>query len=847
MDDKIDKLDKIEEVKVENKPKSDEDIIKNKSLSLKFLKKKSLNSVMFNNKIFERFNHRNSDIIPVLNNRMNPLKNCILALSFSKEIRNNNISLLNSIQFYLRTLPGFMNIISNEQSKYTMEEKLKQISINMSYEYYAKNTVMFKYGEKGNKFYIILKGKIGFLIPKKVKCNMTEEEYLTNLLKYYQNGEFELVKNILRYNQQAYDFGEDIEKYITETINDFYKRNKKYKYSMTIYKKLIEISSNNFKIKNNLKNNNINIQTYIDMNKITNGTTHSLKNKRLVILYNYQYVNNYEDGQTFGYMALENKNNKRTSTAITITDCELASLNKGEYSELLGWVHHKTRNNIYELISSLKVLGNISKPTFDYDVIHKIKFINYKTNELIIEENKNLNIFYIFYNGSFKLTVNKNITGLNELIVKLKKIRGKILEIPPDLIQKDINDQILEINGSIVNKKYCNESVKKEYLKKHNFTISIISDSFLLGLPDTIDPETNLSLFNCTCISNYCEGYEISNKVLKMICKGERYKFNNDVMQVSLIKINYYINRITHYKNSLLLKIKDMELSINKIEKFCYKTKNKNNANIIIKEPKYKSMSNTQTKFILNNKHSFHNKEKEKNDIPLLCQTSENFKYSKSPKTKNIFNIRFIQTTSNINLDNINILKTQISNERKSLQPFFRNKFSKSLNIVKKKNQKTLISNKNFKFKFKKEINKILDEKNKNDSINNIQEYFNESNDLKISKNKSKNKTKKKLVDKGNKENKYYKLYEDFLIMQRAYKNNSNKNNLINIYNPVDEKIKDNKLSLFLEYKKLNKIKNIDNYDENISKNINTVNTMNNIDYFLSQEKKMKDDIFLNI
>ena len=136
---------------------------------------------MFNNKIFEKFNHRNSDIIPILNNRMNPLKNCILALSFSKEIRNNNITLLNSIQFYLKTLPSFMNIMSNEQSKYYMEGKLKQISIKMNYEYYVKNTVIFKYGEKGNKFYIILKGKIGFLIPKKVKCNMTEEEYLSNL------------------------------------------------------------------------------------------------------------------------------------------------------------------------------------------------------------------------------------------------------------------------------------------------------------------------------------------------------------------------------------------------------------------------------------------------------------------------------------------------------------------------------------------------------------------------------------------------------------------------------------------------------------------------------------------
>ena len=136
---------------------------------------------MFNNKIFEKFNHRNSDIIPILNNRMNPLKNCILALSFSTEIRNNNITLLNSIQFYLKTLPSFMNIMSNEQSKYYMEGKLKQISIKMNYEYYVKNTVIFKYGEKGNKFYIILKGKIGFLIPKKVKCNMTEEEYLSNL------------------------------------------------------------------------------------------------------------------------------------------------------------------------------------------------------------------------------------------------------------------------------------------------------------------------------------------------------------------------------------------------------------------------------------------------------------------------------------------------------------------------------------------------------------------------------------------------------------------------------------------------------------------------------------------
>lgn len=798
-----------------------EEISKSKSFSLKVLKKMSFNSTPMNNKLFEKFGHRNSEMIPSLNNRMNPLKNCILALSFSKEIRNNNAALLNSIQSYLKTLPGFMNIISNEQSKYTMEEKLKEISINMKYEYYNKNTVMFKYGEKGDKFFIILKGKIGFLTPKKVKCNLNEEEYLVNLIKYYQNGEYEIVRNILRINQQTFDFGEDIEKYIIDTINDFYKRNKKYKYSNTVYKKLIEISNNNFQIKNNLNYNNINIQTYIDMNKPIIGNN-SLKNKKPVVLYNYLYVNNYEDGQTFGYMALENRSNKRTSTAVTITDCELASLNKEEYFELLGGVHHKTRNNLYDLISSLKVLGNISKPTFDYDVIHKIKFINYKTNEIIIEEKQNLNLFYIFYNGSFKLEVNKNITGLNELIIKLKKIRGKILGIPDEIIQKDINDHLLEINGSIVNKKYSDESIKKEYLKKHIFIVSIITDNFLLGLPDTVDPDTNLTLFNCSCISNYCNGYEISNKVLKMICKGERYKFNNDVMQMSLNKINYYINRIIYYKNTLLLKIKEMEFSLNKLERAFSKQKqnnknNINNTNIIKAEPK---KYNTETNFYINkNKDNIKNKKLEKdnniNHKTLICKTSSNFKFSKIPKTKNGFKLNFMSFP--------NVIKN--------------NKFYKSIQPLKRKLEKKIVMDKYEKKRIYQEIENIFHKKNSdNDS------YQNEKSIIKNNIELNEEKSLENKISIRKKENKYKILDEYIALKQKNYKKNCSFNT--NIYNPINEKLKENKMTLFMEYKNLINLKR--NNNEENKNTFNSVNAMNNIDYFLSKEKRMKDSIFLD-
>ena len=841
---------------IDEKHKKNEEDNKKKTqfLGLK-LKKKSIKTIKLHEKFFENFNHRNDEVIPILNNRMNPLKNCILALSYSKAIRNNNKQLLNSIESYLKTLPGLMNIISNEQSKYTMDEKVKQISINMQYEFYNKNTVMFKYGDKGDKFYIILRGKIGFLIPKKIKCILSEEEYFTNLIKLYKNGELEIVRNIMRMNQQIFDFGEDLEKYITETINEFQRRNKKYKYSIDLYNQLIELSSNKYKINNNKNNNNSNnitAQGYIDMNKIIIDNS-NVKNKRAVILYNYQYVNSYEDGQTFGYMALESRNSKRTSTAVTLTDCELASLTKDEYFEFLGGVHHKTRNNLYELINSLKVLGNVSKPTFDYDVIHKIKFINYKTNEIIIEEKKFFNLFYVFYNGSFKLTVNKNIIELNELIIKLKKIRGKILGIPNEIIQKDINEQVLEIDGNNYNKIYSDKSIKKEYLKKHNFTISLISDSFLLGLPDTIDPETNMSLFNCICISNFCDGYEISNKVLKMLCKGERYKFNNDVMQTSLTKINYYIKRIYKYKNALLINIKNLASFLAKKERSIINAKkNKTNLKTLHSEPKYKSMNNTQQRIYAINNVISNNKEKEtKNHKSLICKTTENMKLNKSLKMHSP-NIKFMKTTTNLkSLDRNNFFKSKISNEIKSLPTLYQKRISKSININVIKNKLTRNRNpKNIKLNKHKAILDIFNKKkDTNESEDDLSDSVYKNRLFKnkyLSEEKYMTRNDNDIYKDMKKENKYLKLYEECMITQKAYKTISN-NNII-LFNPVDEKIKDNKLTLFSEYKK-NAIKNNskDNDDsDNIINLVDSIKTRDNIDYFLSKEK-MKGNIFLNL
>ena len=837
-----------EEIKNKNNSISKENNTKKKEknkLEIKYLKKRSLNTMIFHIKKRDSLVHRRSQELRSLNIKNNPLKECISSLSFSKEVRNNNPNLLKSIQSYIKSLQGFMNIFSNENNIASMEEKLRDIALNMKYEYFNKNTVMFKYGDKGDKFYIILKGKIGFLIPQKVKLKLNEEEYLINLAHLYQNGEFELVKHIMLINQATFDFGDDFEKYIIEHIGEFYKKNGNYKYSIRTYHRLIEISKNNFQIKNKVTTDNISIKDYIEMNRIINGRESSKKKKQIILFY-YQHVNNFEDGQTFGYMALESKSNKRTSSAITLTNCELAYLTKDDYLSILGGIHNKSRNNIYELMSSFKLLGNISKQTFDSEVIHKIKFVNYLKDEMIIEENKKLNDFYIFYSGTFKLSINKSIIGLNELIIKLKKIRGKILGMTNDMIQKDIAEQLSEINTSGIDKKYTDEKIKKEYLKKHYFTLTIINENFLVGLPDTIDPDTQLSLFNCECISDNCDGYEINNKVFKIIYRSDNYKFNNEVTQNSLMKINFYLQRIFLYKNTLLFKIKNRDFSFNKAS---------NSFNIPKNNNKFKTINPETTKFSDHkaplNRNCLHKVKKgEKNKKYMLCKTLSNFNIKKFCLSDS--NIKTIPNLKNVFDKNIES-NTNINKVGQNLAPFFQTEYWKSKLLKSQSSQnikkKLLKYNIQQKLKLKEIYNEKSNDKNNDNylykSQKNIINNFDENNEIQFSIDEEikeiKNKRKKykilnSMINDIKKENKYNQRYKDMLIKQMELRSKSK--HYINIFNPVDERINNNKLSIFMEYQKMNKL--INNNCRNYFYNNISIDSSNNINYFLSKERNKK-------
>ena len=97
-----------------------------------------------------------------------------------------------------------------------------------------KNDLIIQYGEKGDDFYIILKGTIGIFVPKYDEYYMDEEEFVLHLLKLRKFNQNELIIQCLRLNSLNFTLP-------TERFDDllFYLQNTKKKKDFFVYSKKV--------------------------------------------------------------------------------------------------------------------------------------------------------------------------------------------------------------------------------------------------------------------------------------------------------------------------------------------------------------------------------------------------------------------------------------------------------------------------------------------------------------------------------------------------------------------------------------------------------------------------------
>ena len=181
--------------------------------------------------------------------------------SFKKLLREK--SEVKFISLYLFNLKKFSNLLKSNCEDNMNPQKntdnyiklLKYVSENINYESNYSNRLIMRYGDKGDKYYIILHGLVSIIIPFKINIELSFHEYSRYIALLLLYKEFELAKIMLRDNKSAYTIDLPEIKFIIKYMNRnnieelFGKDNKKkYVYSYSIKNKRIDKNINKQKI-----------------------------------------------------------------------------------------------------------------------------------------------------------------------------------------------------------------------------------------------------------------------------------------------------------------------------------------------------------------------------------------------------------------------------------------------------------------------------------------------------------------------------------------------------------------------------------------------------------------------
>ena len=218
-------------------------------------------------------------------------------------------------------------------------------------------------------------------------------------------------------------------------------------------------------------------------------------------------------------------------------------------------------------------------------------------------------------------------------------------------IQKELSNNSIG-KEFLMNQKFILPETMKLYQKKHNLTLSIVNDRLVIGLLDTVDKDTHLPLFNCICVSKFCDGYEISINSLKLVNK--EYPCLNNNNQISLINIEYFLKR-------LYLHIKEIQSKIdnfNKNLKYEIKKKKKSEKNFENENPEKnlesdKNKNDEESDFEIR-RNTFEIKKKNNNEISLVQVLGKSIKKDYSTKKQRFNNIDKSQISESINMNSEN-------------------------------------------------------------------------------------------------------------------------------------------------------------------------------------------------
>ena len=513
---------------------------------------------------------------------------CIKSLESKNEIEREKEDIKN-IQSYLNTLFYFRRLKLFDPIN--VDNTVEKISKVIKYISIPKNNYVLKLGEKGNAFYLILKGKVAIMAAEYKKIYLTIEDYLIFLLKLFYFKEKELLKETIFLNKHKYmiegnfeDFIKNIyikQKNLEKEIRDEYKkdnnirRDKKNLFGENLIKMIEKIFSDlseskeqkgniylDYIFNNNFKENEVTPDKLISLVNIDHYSVYEKYLYKSFSIPFYFQINTLERGKYFGHTALET-NSKGSITIITLQDTSFGIIEKNDYFRLLSRINRDLDMNFYSTLYNLPFFKNISKSVFQRFYSSFFDYHLYKRNKFLYKMNKKTNLLYLIKNGRFSIYIKGNMIELYDILIYLQTEKSKLL-----FKNNSSKDEEQSYNFKIVEKDerddliYNNKFKSKEFSDAINAKKEIFLGNFegnnLIGLADFVNKNNDLSLFNIKIESNLTELYEITRKNFNTIISD--YSSANDIVnKFEIKKLDKLINIISAYKNNFFASLEFKE------------------------------------------------------------------------------------------------------------------------------------------------------------------------------------------------------------------------------------------------------------------------------------------------
>ena len=148
--------------------------------------------------------------IKLANSSINPIISCVSILKFEPQNRTRRD--IEKTLPWLSTLDGLTSFLYLEEQSNNYKNILLEFAMILFYQYTKPNSIIKRFGEKNNCFYLVMNGELTKLELEYCRECISDDEYLIHLIKLSILKEVGLVKKIIQFNQNIFPFHDkDIE------------------------------------------------------------------------------------------------------------------------------------------------------------------------------------------------------------------------------------------------------------------------------------------------------------------------------------------------------------------------------------------------------------------------------------------------------------------------------------------------------------------------------------------------------------------------------------------------------------------------------------------------------------